>query len=547
MRRYLWALALALSVACVDCSAASLSIDGTRPGRILPNTQSTLCMWHLSKSAFRHVKRNPACDVLEFAEYVEVMGATGGSKDRDCLKNPDDRAVLDDYDFTRLVEGCRGILGLGLKPYLKLGNVPPKFSSDVSGGSFHMNVRPPDDFAVYGRYMTACAKALLEAFGRDELRTWRFAVLTEFENGGWFKDASGDPDKTFHAYCRLYETTVESFANVIAPDVTIGVHAMAVTEGLWDERRFIKYAAERKLPLKFVTASFYDRKPGQPTTGLTLPQTIEHLRDAAEAAGLTNLFYAVDEGRLLFGATRKKANDALGLRVVGDTYQAAYDARVVKQLYDSGAEYFASWGYMSGPNTFFEGLPSVSFHVARHAAKFKGMQRLPVAAEGPAPAGMEIDAVAALSRDEQSLRVMAYAFTNHLFATGTTQVDLRIRPPARWPKGGKVEAVFRLVDDNANWFDEWRKERKRLGIGDDRFHWSPDCPGVLSGPGLISAADRKTFKEQIVPRLRECAVLHEEKKQLTIGEDGTLVLSRDLPANAVLFVELANQMPHRRE
>ena len=51
-----------------------------------------------------------------------------------------------------------------------------------------------------------------------------------------------------------------------------------------------------------------------------------------------------------------------------DDRQAAYDARVVKQLYDSGAEYFASWGYMSGPNTFFEGLPSVSFHVARHAA-----------------------------------------------------------------------------------------------------------------------------------------------------------------------------------
>ena len=397
MRRYFLALVL-VGAACMDCGAVSLSIDGTRPGRILPNTQSTLCMWHLSRSAFRHVKRNPACDVLEFAEYVEVMGATGGSKDRDCLKNPDDRAVLDDYDFTRLVEGCRGILGLGLKPYLKLGNVPPKFSSDVSGGSFHMNVRPPDDFAVYGRYMTACAKALLEAFGRDELRTWRFAVLTEFENGGWFKDASGDPDKTFHAYCRLYETTVESFANVIAPDVTIGVHAMAVTEGLWDERRFIKYAAERKLPLKFVTASFYDRKPGQPTTGLTLPKTIAHLRNAAEATGLTNLFYAVDEGRLLFGATRKKANDALGLRVVGDTYQAAYDARVVKQLYDSGAEYFASWGYMSGPNTFFEGLPSVSFHVARHAAKFKGMRRLPVAAEDPAPAGMEIDAVAALMR-----------------------------------------------------------------------------------------------------------------------------------------------------
>ena len=94
----------------------------------------------------------------------------------------------------------------------------------------------------------------------------------------------------------------DAFAGTISPDITIGAHAMAVTEGLWDEPRFIRYAAERRLPLKFVTASFYDYRPGKFTRGMNVPRTIAHLRAAAVSAGLTNLFYGVDEGRILCGA-----------------------------------------------------------------------------------------------------------------------------------------------------------------------------------------------------------------------------------------------------
>ena len=513
------------------------TVDATRPGRTLPNTQQTLVVWHLDRNSFGPTKRNREHDVLEFAEYVEVMGATGGNPQRDCLRNPADRSVLDDYDFSRLVDGCRGIVSMGLKPYLKLGNVPQKFSTDNNPGSFRMNIRPPDDYAAYGRYMTACAKALLDAFGREELLRWRFAVLTEFENGGWFKDASGDAEKTFHAYCRLYETTVDAFTRTISPDLTFGVHAMAVIEGLWDERKFIRYAAERKLPLKFVTASFYDEYPGKFTTGHPLPRNIARLREAAEAAGLTNLFYAVDEGRLLYGKTRKKKGDHLTLRIVGDTYQAAYDARIVKQLFDSGAEYFAAWGYLSGPNTHFDGLPSVSFHVARESARFKGMRRLPVSKAGCAAPGVEADAVAALSPDGSTMRIMAYAFTNDLFATGTTRIGISVVPPPTW-KGRKGRVTRCVVDDDANWFDEWRAERKRLNIGDERFSWSPDDPSPACSPGLSSAKDRAFFRKEIEPRLRPCAELKHVTVPLLTAADGSISLSSELPANAVLFVEL---------
>lgn len=534
------ALALAwCGIAAEGTGETIFSIDAGNPGKTLPNVSKMLTIWELQESTFANVKRRNDADVLEFVEYVEVMGATGGNDGRDCLKDPANRAVFDDYDFSRLVAGCRNIVRLGLRPYLKLGNVPRKFSSSINFGEFAMNIRPPLDYDVYGRYMAACAKALLDAFGRDELLTWRFAVLTEFENGGWFKDASGSAEKTFQAYCRLYEVTVDAFTRTISPDLTFGAHAMAVTEGLWDERNFIKYAAERRIPLKFVTASFYDFNPGRFTRGFNLPNTIGHLRNAAESVGLTNLVYGIDEGRILSGLARGANSRALALRVVGDTYQAAYDARIVKQLFDSNADYFAAWGYLSGPHTGFDGLPSVSFHVARESAKFKGMRRLPVAADGKAGGGVEADAVAAVSADGGMVRIMAYSFVNNLHAAGKTPLRMKVKLPVAW-KGQDVRVVRSVIDDDANWFDEWRRIRRERGIGDDRFGWSPDDPAPMHTVcGLKSEKDRQMFVEEIEPLLRDHAKLRPVEERIKASADGTVELAASLPVNSVVFFELA--------
>ena len=534
------ALALAwCGIAAEGMGETIFSIDAGNPGKTLPNVNKVLTLWELQESSFANVKRRNDADVLEFAEYVEVMGATGGNDRRDCFKDPANRAVLDDYDFSRLVAGCRDIVRLGLKPYLKLGNVPRKFSSDIDSGHFGMNIRPPLDYDAYGRYMSACAKALLDAFGRDELLTWRFAVLTEFENAGWFKDATGSAEKTFQAYCRLYEVTVDAFTRTISPDLTFGAHAMAVTEGLWDERKFIKYAAERHIPLKFVTASFYDFNPGRFTSGFNLPNTIGHLRNAAESVGLTNLVYGIDEGRILSGLARGAKSGALAMRIVGDTYQAAYDARIVRQLFDSNADYFAAWGYFSGPHTWFDGLPSVSFHVARESAKFKGMRRLPVADEGKAGGGVEADAVAALSADGGTIRIMAYSFVNNLRATGKTPLRMKVKLPAAW-KGQDVRVVRKTIDDDANWFDEWRRIRRERGIGDDRFNWSPDDPAPMhAGCGLKSEKDRQMFVKEIEPMLRDRAKLRPVEERMKASAEGTVELAASLPVNSVAFFELA--------
>ena len=534
-----WIFSLLLTSFAAVGSAADVrtfTIDSSKTGAVLPNTSQMLTAWAVPKPLDPKLFSDREWDVRDFAEWVEIMGATGGNAVRDCYRDPKNRSVKDDYDFTKLVDGCRTILAQGMKPYVKLGNVPMKLSSNINNGEFEMNVRPPDDYQEYSRYMEACARSLLDAFGKDELMKWRFAVLTEYENGGWFMDASGNAERTFHAYCLLYETTVNVFSRVISPDLVFGAHAMAVTEGLWDERRFFAFAAVRKLPLKFITASFYDMKPGRFTHGLTLPKTILHLRDAAEKAGLKGLFYGVDEGRILEGVSGGKMSRNLPMRIVGDTYQAAYDARVVRQLFDTGADYFAAWGYMSGPNSWYEGLPTVSFHVAKESAKFKGMRRVAVSAQGGERKDLEIEAVAALDKSGQKMQIMAYSFTNSLHAAGTVKMRFDIKFPETW-RGRSVTVTRRLVDDNSNWFDEWRKDRAALGFTDDRFNWSPDDPSVASGVGLADVKDRAHFLNVLAPRYRELARLKSKSRTVVVEDGKTLVFDSTVQVNSAMFIE----------
>ena len=525
-----------LAAASAAADVRTFTVDAAQTGAELPNTSQMLIAWAAPKPVDPALLSEPEWDVRDFAEWVEIMGATGGNNVRDCYREPKNRAVKDDYDFTKLVEGCKAILAQGMKPYVKLGNVPMKLSSNITNGDFEMNVRPPDDYEEYARYMEACARALLAAFGKEELLKWRFAVLTEYENGGWFLDASGNAERTFHAYCLLYEKTVAVFSRVVSPDLAFGAHAMAVTEGLWDERRFFAFVAVRKLPLKFVTASFYDMKPGQFTHGLTLPKTILHLREAAEKAGLKNLFYGVDEGRILEGVDGGKGSRNLPMRIVGDTYQAAYDARVVHQLFDTGADYFAAWGYLSGPHTWYQGLPSVSFHVAKEAAKFKGMRRLAVAAKGGARKDLELEAVAALDKSGRKMQIMAYSFTNSLHAAGTVKMRFDVKFPETW-RGKNVTVTRRLVDDNSNWFDEWRKDRKALGLTDDRFNWSPDDPSVETGVGLADVKDRAHFRDVLAPRYRELAQLKPKSRTVAVEEGKNLVFDSAIQINSAMFLE----------
>ena len=522
----------------------TFSIDATQKGNTLHNVVNNVNTWSIEGNPFANAQRNQENDIFEFVEYVQFMQCTGGTEARDLFKDPNNKNVLDDYDFTLLIDNCRGVLNLGAKPMLKLGSVPLKFTKNATTEhGFNMNPYPPDDYDVYYNYIYAMGEALVNEFGKDEVLTWRFGVMTEYENEAWFfvGDEEADPEKSAEAYCKLYDYSVAALQDSIGENVFVGAHSMTVTEGLWDEAEFIKHCGEgtnyktgeKGTRLCYLTTSFYDSLPGEFTKGKTLPECVEYLRETAESVGLNDLIYGVDEGRILEGNSSGRDSSELLTRTCGYTYQAAYDARLITQMFNNDIAYFSAWSYLS--DGFFQGNPTVSYHVASNAAKWGGNKLLATEKKTGIILGTDVDAVSAFDEDENTLRIMAYNFKNDVDYNKNVEMTFEINAPQFDGKNVKVRAY--VINDDCNYFDEWVEDRKTYNITDDCFAWSPDDPQIDSTITLADEDARKIYLEELYPKYTECSKLEPVDSELEVI-DGKITLNITLDPHAVVFYEI---------
>ena len=519
------------------------TVDASQTGNVLANPASNVNVWSIDGNPFVNAKASDEYNIFEFVNYVQLMQCTGGSVERDLFKDPLDRSVLDDYDFTKLIENCRGVLELGAKPMLKLGSVPLKYSTNSTGDNyFETNIFPPDDYNVYYNYIRAITEALVAEFGKEEVLSWRFGVMTEYENSAWFIAQSGDPDETAIAYCKLYDYTVAALTDVLGNDVFVGAHSMTVTEGLWDEKIFIEHCAsgtnyktgEKGTRICYLSASFYDACPGEFTSGYTLPETIAYLRKCAEDAGLENLIFGIDEGRILEGNARGADDSQLLSRTVGYTYQAAYDARLYAQMFNNGINYFSSWGFLS--NGLLDGNPTVAYHVASNAAKFDGskLAKTEKTSDGYIYKA-EVDAVSAYNEETKTLHIMAYNFKNDVEYSSSADLEFAVKAPQLG--GEKVKVTAYVIDDNCNYFDEWVEDRKTYNIGDDCFGWSPDDPQIDVITTLKDSAAREIYFNELYDKYAECSKLEPKSYEAEVI-NGEIILDITLAPNAVVFYEI---------
>lgn len=520
-------------------STAEITVDTSETGATIPNVVDNINIWHMGTS-FHNAEKNEKYDVFEFVKYIQLMQCTGGTADRDLFVDPEDRTTYTDYKFDALIENCKGILALGAKPHLKLGGVPIKFTSDYQLGGFDMNVYPPDDYNVYYDYIKAITEALVEEFGAEEVRTWRFGCMTEYENEAWFKAKSGDPKESAEAYCKLYDYTVQALIDVLGNDVFVGAHSMTVTEGLWDEEIFIRHVAEgtnyangeKGTKICFLSASFYDSKPGEFTSGYTLPETIDYLKKTAEKYGLSNLIYGIDEGRILSGNSSGSVGNELLNRTTGYTWQAAYDARLFAQTINSGADYFSSWNFLTDGN--LSGYPTISYHVAQNLAKFEGCKILS-AEQKELKTGIKVEIGNLVAVDEETglIRAMIYNFKND---TGfNKKADVTLNIPAE--DGKKFKVTQYLINDDCNFFDEWQEDRKTYNITDDCFSWSPDDPCIDNITTLSDPEAIEIYQTKLRDKYEECAVLSPTVTEAAANE-GVLSLNVMLDASNVVFFEI---------
>ena len=519
------------------------SIDASEKSKVLHNVVNNVNIWSIEGNPFVNARINEENNIFEFVEYVQFMQCTGGTETRDLFKNPNDKTVLDDYDFTLLINNCRGVLNLGAKPFLKLCNVPLKFSKDATTEiGFGMNPYPPDDFDVYYNYIHALATELVKEFGKEEVLTWRFGVMTEYENAAWFFAGEEDPEASAEAYCKLYDYSVAALQDAIGEGVFVGAHSMTVTEGLWDEAEFIKHCGEgtnyktgkKGTRVCYLSSSFYDSVPGDYTDGKTLPESIEYLRETAESVGLNDLIYGVDEGRILEGNSSGNVGSELLTRTCGYTYQAAYDARLTAQMFNNDIAYFSAWSYLS--NGFLQGNPTVSYHVAKNAAKFGGANLVSTdKTKSGVILGSDVDAVSAFNEKTNTLHVMAYNFKNDVEYDKSTEMTFEINAPQFSGKNVKVTAY--VINDDCNYFDEWVEDRKTYNITDDCFAWSPDDPSIDNPTTLVDEDAREIYFSELYSKYTECSKLVPTETEM-VAKDGKITLDITLDPHAVVFYEI---------
>ena len=538
--------------------------------QVFPNVFQVLTVWNgRSQDFMRWHTPGETYSVTGFTRWVELMACTGGNDARDLFKDPHDRTTLDDYRFDALVKACRGILRMGAKPYLKLGNVPPKFSSDYDGGEFAMNIRPPDDPRPHYRYMKALARTLRDAFGRDEVRGWRFAVLTEADNAGWFAAKSQDAADTRERFFELYDWTALAFEEELGGGLTFGTHLLY--PDIYLKQRFrahdvIAHCLEGRnratgcvgAPLKLLTISYYHGIPGeagrQGAQWAGLFDGLAEVRGAALAAGFSDIVTGVDEGRVITSRPGLKKKD-VAMRAVGQSYQAAFDVRCAKSVMDAGANYFAMWGFFSGSaqstnhgdhcwmahdvrnDVLAQGGPAFPYFTAREFACFEGMTRIPASAPDGLSDGDELDALAALACDGRTVRVAVSRFRDQLEFAGKREVVLTVKVPVVWD-GRRVRVSVLTLDDRNNWFVDWEADRRAAGIADTDYLWSPDCHAPLCGMCLQKAEHRAFFAQMLPKYMAKAGRVRPAEIMLDVLA-GTVRVPLSFVGNGAAFATLA--------
>ena len=496
--------------------------------RVLENKVGTVCVWDYREQFLGYGRDNQITEMNPFVERAQFMTATGGNEERDLFRDPLDRSVTDDYAFEPLLCACQNALRLGVKPFIKTGSIPLKFSSCPEIGKFHVNLHIPDRMEDYYRYLRALCVAMVDRFGLEEVRSWWWGVFTEMENKEWFQ-ASPNPEIAAKCNSDIYDYSVCAITDVLGDEVKIGAHLMMTVTlqeklNMFPPEAFVRHCGIEKnarngkpVHLDYLAFSFYDNTPRSicPDTFATVGT---RLRGFAKQYGIGNVLIGCDEGRINSGNDCKE----LSPRTVGTRYQAAMDADLIWQMVHFDIGWFSAWSYRSGG--LMEGLKSLGSHVAENYFAMVGSTQVET---DPSPedflklnAGAErANSIASVDRDG-NVTVMAYHFQpgNDLCER---EIPVTISLPTG-KKNGKSQAVCRFVDDRCNFFPHWVKDRDAAGLK-TLGRWSEDSPEIMT-PGF----DPEKYEQfsHLIPEIVETEVL-----------GGIETLDLTIKANSVVFVK----------
>jgi len=531
----------------------SFAVDLGTSAAPIPNEFSNMIFFHY-KSTWNTdtIEAKPANYVKATYPWLRtayLQYGTGGcyepnpacTIDRDMFVN-DAQGPSSGYDFFPIHRAARNILRQGLKPYIDLGAVPVAMSNPASiGFYFRINVRPPSDYQAYHDYLWWMLQSLVAEFGIDEVRTWQWGVVSEFENGASFMTADQNWLSTQNEYFKLYDYSVGTLEEVLgAPFVNVGAHCMCVIPGLWDERNLLNHAVAgpnlynggTSTQLDFVTVSFYENKLGEPGNVSNLDATIAGMRDRAVQVGIPNLPIGIDEGGILGDFNSKE----LAHSVTGLTWQGSWFALLFKRLLDLNVSSFTPLSLST--KALIGGIRPSYVNVIDLASRMAGSNRLsPVKSGTAANAADQMQSVAGYNPATKT----AYVFLlNHNPSTAATTSEPAVVNLSRiMPATGTTVNVKKWTVDDTHgnfWPAWWYVSNVACKLPDSAYvlsKYSSEVPINLKGQW-------KWCWTQNHPTFKAASMMQVESTTALSTPGNALSLSATLAHHGVTLYEIEN-------
>ncbi|MGF7153643.1 GH39 family glycosyl hydrolase [Novosphingobium gossypii] len=204
-----------------------LSVGSDFPGTLIRDDSQAQLKVAAQELGFRYVRFH---DI-----FHDLLGT---------VRKVDGRIV---YDWTGVDRLYDGLLAKGVKPFVELGWTPAALRTSEhrlfywKGNTSHPEAKPWADL------IDAFVRHLRARYGVEEVRSWYFEVWNEPNLDGFWEKADQQ------AYFDLYANTAKA---IKAIDPTLRIGGPATAGAAWVPE-FLKYAADRKLPVDFVATHTY--------------------------------------------------------------------------------------------------------------------------------------------------------------------------------------------------------------------------------------------------------------------------------------------------
>lgn len=446
------------------------------------------------------------------------------------------------YDWTILDRIFDTYLQNGVKPYVQIGFMPKALSTRPEPYQHQWTPRaryeeiytgwayPPTDYSRWAELVFQWTRHCLERYGRGEVERWFWQVWNEPNIGYW----RGTPEQFF----ALHDHAIQAVRRAL-PTARVGGPDSAGSGGRFSRAFFehclrgTNYATGQVgTPLDFV--SFHAKGAPVYTNGHVRMGIAQHLRTIEAGFQLVRSFPELQHKPVVIGESDPEGcaacqGPALAYRngTMYSSYTAASFARKheLAQKYEVHLEAALTWAFEFEDQPYFAGFRSLAsngidkpvLNVFRMFSRMEGRQ-LPVRSDHAVPLGTMLsegvrghpDVAGLATQGGRKISILVWHYHDDDLSGPDAVVKLVLeRPPFRSDQAQVQE--FRVDQEHGNAYALWQ----RMG--------APQQPAPEQYEQLEQAG-------QLVPTTTA--------PKLEAGDDGEVVVSLQLPRQAVVLIEV---------